>query len=91
MDLLWTSARVTTTGGFTMHCHLPVRYPGTHRHEDDGVKLGRVTDWTAVTGSYLRGAGQHVFEAGGRETALLEIREATFDILEAGESHAPDA
>jgi type VI secretion system protein ImpE len=91
MDLLWTPARVTTAGGLTMHCHLPVRYPGSHRHEDDGVRLGRLTDWTAVTGSYLRAAGQHVFEAGEREIALLEIREATFDVLEAGESHEPAA
>jgi type VI secretion system protein ImpE len=84
MDLLWTTARITTENGLVMNCHLPVLYPGSHTHEDDRVKLGRMTDWVSLGGSYSRGVGQHVFRAGEAEMALLEIRELAFDVLQAG-------
>jgi type VI secretion system protein ImpE len=84
MDLLWTTGRVTTGEGLVMNCILPVLYPGSHSHEDDRVKLGRMTDWVSLGGPYFRGVGQHVFRIGEVETALLEIRELAFDTLKAG-------
>jgi type VI secretion system protein ImpE len=84
MDLLWTAARVITGEGLVMNCHLPVLYPGSHTHEDDRVKLGRMTDWLSLGGPYVRGVGQHVFQVGEGEKALLEIRELAFDARHAG-------
>ena len=77
-DLLWISALVTTHDGLSLNCFLPVLYPGSSRHEDDRVKLGRMTDWVLSGGSFVRGAGQHVYEVGGEEVPLLEMREVVF-------------
>lgn len=78
LDLLWAQAQVTTWEGLTINAHLPVLYPESFRHEDEMVKLGRITDWEAPGEGMIRGHGQHVFEFGGQEVGLLEIREALF-------------
>lgn len=84
MDLLWTTARIGTEDGLVMNCHLPVLYPGSHKHEDDRVKLGRMTDWVPLGGEYSQGMGQHVFRIDEGEKALLEIRELTLNIQQVG-------
>jgi type VI secretion system protein ImpE len=78
-DLLWTSARITTWDGLTLNCYLPVLYPQSCDHEDDRIKLGRMTDWISLGGGLFKGAGQHVFQAGERDIGILEIREAVFN------------
>lgn len=90
MDLLWTTARVTTGEGLVMNCCLPVLYPGSCRHADDRVRLGRMTDWAPLGGPFSQGAGQHVFQVGEAEKAILEIRELAFDPPQAGERDARD-
>lgn len=77
-DLIWSRANITTWSGLTMDCCLPVLYPGSYSHEDERVQLGRMTDWIPMGGSFLKGAGQHVFEIGHEDVALLEIREVIF-------------
>jgi type VI secretion system protein ImpE len=79
-DLLWTMARITTWEGLTTNCYLPVLYPDSFLHEDDRVKLGRMTDWTPLGGPFSKGMGQHVFQAGDEEVAILEIGEALFNV-----------
>lgn len=79
-DLLWIMARITTWEGLTLNCYLPVLYPGSFLHEDDRVKLGRMTDWISLGNSFSKGVGQHVFEVGDREMGILEIQEALFEI-----------
>ncbi len=80
LDLLWISARITTWEGLTMNCYLPVLYPNSFSHEDVRIKMGRMTDWQALAGTYARGVGQHVFEVGGRDMAILELREVLFNL-----------
>ncbi|HDP24279.1 MAG TPA: hypothetical protein ENN34_02440 [Deltaproteobacteria bacterium] len=77
-DLLWISAAVTTWDGLTANCFLPVLYPGSSSHEDDRIRLGRMTDWKSLGGSYARGVGQHVYQVGEEDRAILELREVTF-------------
>lgn len=77
-DLIWIQANVTTWEGLTVGCFLPVLYPGSASHENDEVKRGRMTDWQDLGNGCCRGAGQHVYQAGEKETALLEIREVIF-------------
>jgi type VI secretion system protein ImpE len=84
-DLLWTMARVTTWEGLTTNCYLPVLYPESFLHEDERVKLGRITDWTSLGGPFSKGMGQHVFEVGEEEMAILDIREAAFDAPDTAE------
>jgi type VI secretion system protein ImpE len=80
LDLIWAAASVTTWEGLSVNCALPVLYPGTHLHGDEQVKAGRVTDWAPLGSGLSRGAGQHVFQVGDEEMAILEIREAQFTL-----------
>ena len=86
-DLLWTSARITSWKGLTLNCYLPVLYPNSFLHEDDRVKLGRMTDWTPLGGPYAKGMGQHVFEIGDTDMAVLEIQEILFEPFDTGEDN----
>lgn len=78
IDLLWASADVVDTDGRTASVYLPALYEGSHEHVDEGVRLGRSTEWIDCGEGILRGAGQRVlFSVSGdteRETPLLELR-----------------
>jgi len=78
LDLLWSPARLLTWEGLSANCYLPVLYPDSCAHVDDRVKLGRVTEWLPAGGSFVRGVGQHVFQAGEEDVSLLEIRDVVF-------------
>lgn len=80
-DLLWIPAHVTTQEGLSIGCFLNVLYPDSSAHEDNRVKLGRMTDWIPLAGPFARGVGQHVFQVGEEEMAILEIREVEFRTL----------
>lgn len=77
-DLIWAGARVTTWEGLNINCYLPVLYPESYLHQDDRVKLGRMTDWQSLGGGYSKGNGQHVYQVGTEEISILEIREIVF-------------
>ncbi|MBN1932241.1 MAG: hypothetical protein JW786_11600 [Desulfobacterales bacterium] len=78
-DLLWGTALITTwEEGLTINCYLPVLYPNSFLNTDDRIKLGRMTDWTPLGGPFSQGMGQHVYEIGEDETAILEIQEVLF-------------
>jgi type VI secretion system protein ImpE len=64
-DLIWIQADFVTWEGLTAGCYLPVLYPGSSAHGDEAVRIGRMM-------------GQHVYEAGDAEKAILEIRELRF-------------
>jgi type VI secretion system protein ImpE len=78
-DLIWAPAVVTTWKGLTLNCFLPVLYAESFLHEDDRIKLGRMTDWENLGGPFSKGMGQHVYEIGEDEVALLEVREIIFN------------
>jgi len=82
LDLLWAAAQVTTREGLTLNCFLPVLYPESFRHEDDRLKLGRLTDWAELGPGIHQGIGQHVFQVGNEDVGILEIREAVFNSFE---------
>lgn len=80
LDLLWAVARITTFEGLTADCFVPVLYPESFLSEDERLKLGRMTDWVSYGGPYIRGIGQHVFQAGEKEIAILEMAEVSFHV-----------
>jgi type VI secretion system protein ImpE len=84
LDLLWIEAHVTTWEGLGINCHLPVLYPESFLHEDDRVKLGRMTDWISLGGFFSRGMGQHIYRVGEEEIAILELKEVLFKTPETG-------
>ena len=78
-DLLWNTALITTwEEGLTINCYLPVLYTNSFLNTDDRIKLGRMTDWTPLGGPFLQGMGQHVYEIGEDEIAMLEIQDVLF-------------
>lgn len=86
LDLLWITAKVTTWEGFAMNCYLPVLYPNSFLHDDERIKMGRMTDWSDAGGGFSKGIGQHVFAVGGEDMSLLEISEMTFNFPGSDES-----
>jgi type VI secretion system protein ImpE len=84
-DLIWVPAHITTWEGLALNCYLPVLYPESFLHQDDRIKLGRMSEWSPVGGPFSRGMGQHVYLAGDDETGILDIREITFNVPRAGE------
>jgi type VI secretion system protein ImpE len=85
-DLIWAQAHITTWEGLTLNCYLPVLYTESCLHEDDRVRLGRMTDWISLGGPFIKGSGQHVYKIGEEEIPLLEIREVSFKTPRSGES-----
>lgn len=89
-DLVWAAGRVTTWDGLTLNCFLPVIYPQSNTHPDDRIKMGRMTDWQSLGGSFYRGLGQHVFQVGDEEIPMLEVGETLFNApvtTTGGETH----
>jgi len=77
LDLIWIQAGITTWEGLSLNCFLPVLYPGSFLHENDQIRLGRLTQWSELCGSFLKGHGQHVYQIGQEDVSLLEIRTIT--------------
>jgi type VI secretion system protein ImpE len=73
-DLIWAAANLETKSGEAGDVFLPVLYIGSHEHQNDQVKLGRMTDWTGGEEAPLQGVGARVFRAGETDVPLLEWR-----------------
>ncbi|HEU4391512.1 MAG TPA: type VI secretion system accessory protein TagJ [Blastocatellia bacterium] len=77
-DLIWPTARIETTGGTVGELHVPALYAGSHEHDDDLVRLGRKTDWKAVSDELYVAAGLRLFWVGGEEKPFLGVRSVEF-------------
>jgi type VI secretion system protein ImpE len=80
-DLLWIPALVRTGPAFKGtelgEVLLPVLAPYSAQRSDDGIRLGRATEWAEVEGQALP-FGQRVFDVDGEEVPILEIRKVEF-------------
>ena len=79
-DLLWAPGTLETLSGPSGEIFLPVLYSGSFRHQDDLVKLGRMTDWEDAGEGLRRGVGQRMFFVDDGEKSILEIREVEFNV-----------
>ncbi|MGH9900267.1 MAG: type VI secretion system accessory protein TagJ [Pyrinomonadaceae bacterium] len=77
-DLLWVGANIETKDN-ALKAFLPALYPGTHAHENEMARLGRMTDWKQVGEELYQGAGLHLFAVDGEEQPVLEVRSIEFD------------
>jgi type VI secretion system protein ImpE len=80
-DLLWVPATLESHHAPVGEVFLPVLYAGSSGHADDHVKLGRMTDWQAVTDELALGLGQHLFFIDGQDRGLLEVRDLAFEAV----------
>ena len=77
-DLLWLPASLEMHTGPVQPVFLPVLYVDSSQHDDERVKLGRMTDWLMSEDGPVRGVGQRLFFANAQDRALLTVRELTF-------------
>ena len=78
-DLLWTPALVRTSAGFRGvelgEVLVPALTPLSWQHEDDAVRLGRMTTWRELADGPQAPAGQTLLLIADEEVPLLEVRE----------------
>jgi type VI secretion system protein ImpE len=77
-DLLWIPARIVLHTRPLGDVFVPVQYRGSGKHENDLVKLGRMTDWNSIGEKTLVGIGQRTFLLDETECPVLEIGKAEF-------------
>jgi type VI secretion system protein ImpE len=81
-DLMWTPAIVRPSrsfkGGELGEVLLPVLAPGTWKHADPEVRLGRVTEWQELADGRQAPVGQKLLLVDDEEFPLLEVRELEF-------------
>lgn len=79
-DLLWAPALLRTGPGFKNvelgEVLIPVLSPGSARHSDEQVRLGRMSVWEDVNGDAIP-YGQKNLLVDGEEVPFLEIRSLT--------------
>jgi type VI secretion system protein ImpE len=77
-DLLWRRARMIVREGPDGEVFLPCLYSGTHSESEDGLRLGRATDWRGGAGSPTRGIGLRTYLVGDSAKTILEMKELKF-------------
>jgi type VI secretion system protein ImpE len=77
-DLLWTPAHVVPSpdlvGLQLGEVLIPALTPLAWRHDDNDIRLGRVTDWEQLPSGVEVPAGQKLLLVDGEEIPILEIR-----------------
>lgn len=73
-DLIWAPASLELKEGESGDVFLPVLYAGSHQHSDNGVRLGRITDWESSEDRPTRGLGLRMFRKDAEDMSLLEWR-----------------
>ncbi len=87
-DLIWPAAKVLTGPGFKGtelgEVTLPALAPRTSESDDDGVRLGRSTEWVRWEDGSVAPVGQKLLLVDGEEFPLLELRELRITPAEGG-------
>ena len=81
-DLFCLPAEIEGTpdlGGISNDILLPVMTPGSWRHPDELVRLGRLTAWEKGDSGEEIPVGQKLLVVDGEDVPLLELRELRFD------------
>ena len=78
-DLYWLQANVEMTNGTAGEMFFPTLYSGSYRHDNDAVRLGRMTDWRDVGNDLFVGEGLRLFWMDGKDRPILELKSIEFD------------
>ena len=78
-DLIWPGARITADDGTTGDVFLFALYPGSWAHEDELVRLGRMTDWKSLSDDLQAGQGLRSFLVDGEDVSIFELGPVDFD------------
>lgn len=79
LDVVWAPARLGLFTGVVGAVVIPALYPGSWRHDDDAVKLGRRNEWIDLGAGLIKGAGAKIYHFGEETVALLDLANLSFD------------
>jgi type VI secretion system protein ImpE len=77
-DLFWARGELKAgevLGGYGGDALFPALTPLAWQHEDDAVRLGRITEWIELDTGEERPVGQKMLLVDGEDFPLLEVRE----------------
>ncbi len=77
-DAIWLPVEIETRSGQVSMAFVPVLYAGTEASGDNGLMLGRRTEWVERDGVEI-GLGQRVLATDGPEQGILSLRDIRFD------------
>jgi type VI secretion system protein ImpE len=78
-DMLWRAAQIITVGDVSGRVHVPALYHGSHKSEDERIRIGRSTDWLQNgDAAPILGQGQREWLIGEDAVAITEVKEITF-------------
>lgn len=72
-DLFWTQATLETMNGTNGEVFVPALYVNSWKHDNDLVRLGRMTDWRDAGSELYIGEGQKLFFIDGEDIPFLEL------------------
>lgn len=78
-DLVWISATFTWVNGGESTGLIPIRYPGSEKSADAGIRMSRKTDWEDMGEGFFLGKGQRLFATDAGEYPLLETLVVKFN------------
>ncbi len=84
-DLVWAKASIELTNGSMGEVFLPALYPDSFKHENELVRLGRLTDWKQLSEELYIGYGLRTFLVNSEEKTLFEISDLAFEAFEDSE------
>lgn len=79
-DLFWRRTHLIVRDGPDGEVYVPVLYPGTALETDDGIRLGRQTDWRGGDATPVRGVGQRTFLVDDDARSIMELKTMSFDL-----------
>ena len=77
-DLYWLQAQVDMTNGTSGEMFFPALYSGSWKHDNDMVRLGRMTDWLDIGSDLFTGEGTKLFWMDGKDRSILDIQRIEF-------------
>lgn len=85
-DLIWAKGIVELVNNSVAEVFLPSLYPHSYKHENELVRLGRVTDWQPLDEDLYLGYGLRTFLIDSQEKTLFEISDLAFEHAESKET-----
>lgn len=77
-DLFWLQAQVEMTNGTSGEMFFPTLYSGSWKHDNDMVRLARMTDWLDIGNDLFTGEGTKLYWMDGKDRSILDIQSIEF-------------
>lgn len=81
-DLFWLQGKMETANGTNGEVFFPTLYVNSYKHDDNQVRLGRMTDWKDAGEELYIGEGTKLFWVNGQDKPILDFREIEFTTAE---------